>query len=71
LPRAEVSEPLPEQGETLKRAFLRLFVERAVILKASGQANWLAEAIDDLNAAVIHAGDHHVKAVRPEVYCSE
>ncbi|MBW2380140.1 MAG: hypothetical protein JRG70_11415, partial [Deltaproteobacteria bacterium] len=52
-------------------AFLRLFIERAVLLKAEGQAHGLAKAVDDLNAAVIYPGDHHVKAVRPQVYCGE
>ena len=71
LPGAKIPEPLAKQGEALDRAFLRLFVERAVFLKARRQAHRLPEAIDDLNAAVIHTGDHHVKAVRPQVYCGE
>ena len=68
---AEVPEPLPEQGEALDRAFLRRLIERAVFLKAHRQADRLTKAIDDLNAAMIDPRDHHVKAVRPQVYCSE
>jgi hypothetical protein len=41
LPGAKIAEPLAEQGEALDRAFLRLFVERAVFLKARRQAHWL------------------------------
>jgi len=69
--RAELPEPLPEQLEALDRALLRRLVERAVLLKTRRQADRLPEPVDDLNAAVIEPGDHHVKAVGPEIHCGE
>ena len=68
---AEVPEPLTEEREALDRAILRLLIERAVVLEARSQSDRLANAIDDLETTVIDPRNHHVKAVRPQVYCSK
>ncbi len=68
---AEIPEPLSEEREALDGALLRVRVEPAVVLKARSEADRLPNAIDDLDAAVIDPGNHHVKAVRTEVYCSK
>ena len=62
---AEVPKPLTKEGEALERAILGLGVEGAVVLEACSQAHRFANAIDDLETAVIDPRNHHVKAVRP------
>jgi hypothetical protein len=62
---AKVAKALTEELEARDRALLGVLGEPSAILQTRRESHGLSNAIDDLDAPMIHAGNHHVKAVRP------
>ena len=64
---AHVAQALAEALEALQRALRRFAAQAALFVEARGEANHLAQAVDDDELPVVVTGDDHVKAVRAEV----
>ena len=63
----KLAHPLTETRETGERPLGRLGREISLGVEPFGEANALAQAIEDVNAPFVETRDHEVKAIRTEV----